>query len=383
VELPFIKDIKMKKKLLIFHPALAPYRVDQFNSLSRIYDLEVVFLFENLLDHKFDQDKLRSQLVFKYSYLLSGPILKGRVFRYGMLKVIRNVKPDIILGYEYSPTTQYLLLLKTLGIIRQKIGSTIDDSLAICKQIQSKSRLLARKYSINKLDYLILLSKEVSEFYQSHLGIEESKIIVSPILQDPAKLRTKSLEPIALEYAKRYGLFGKKILLFVGRFVPEKALPNFISTIAPILKSQEDLYFVLIGDGDERKQIEKILHEHQITEKILAPGRFEGLELNAWYLCASGFVLPSVSETFGAVVNESLIFGVPVLCSVYAGASSLINPENGSIFDPLSITETIDKTEEFLRNIPIMDKIDLEYRASYMEDQDKNFTTQWGKMNAN
>ena len=78
------------KKLLIFHPALAPYRIDQFNDLSKIFDLEVVFIFNNVWNHKFDQRNLTSQLEFKFSYLLTGICFKGRVFRFGILKKITN-----------------------------------------------------------------------------------------------------------------------------------------------------------------------------------------------------------------------------------------------------------------------------------------------------
>ena len=63
------------KKLLIIHPALAPYRVDEFNALSKLFDLEVVFIFENVWNHRFDQDKLLSQLQFKVSFLLKGLVL--------------------------------------------------------------------------------------------------------------------------------------------------------------------------------------------------------------------------------------------------------------------------------------------------------------------
>src|SRR5688572_20909454 len=101
-----------KKKLLIFHPALAPYRIDQFNGIGKLFDLHIVFIFDNVWNHKFDQAKLKQQLTFSHSYLLKGPRYKGRVLRFGMLKKIREVKPDIIIGYEYSFTTLYLILLK-------------------------------------------------------------------------------------------------------------------------------------------------------------------------------------------------------------------------------------------------------------------------------
>src|SRR5690554_1543041 len=91
-----------KKKLLIFHPVLATYRIDQFNILNEIFDLEVVLLFDQMWNFNIDQNKISEQCHFKYSYLLSGPRYKGRLFRFGMYKKIRQVDPDIILGYEYS-----------------------------------------------------------------------------------------------------------------------------------------------------------------------------------------------------------------------------------------------------------------------------------------
>jgi len=370
------------EKLLIFHPALAPYRVDQFNALNQLYDLEVVFVFDNVWNHKFDQSKLLPLLEFKYSFLLKGLFCNGRVFRFGMLRKIRKAKPDIILGFEYSLTTQYLILLKWLRLIHQRIGSTIDDSIDICHNIQSRGRYLARKTTVNNLDYLVVLSDEVSEYYQETFKLKKQQIIVSPILQAPDRLRNNAdnLESIAKKYRKEYQLAGKKVLLFVGRFIPEKALPRFISTIASLLHEHEDLVFVLVGDGQERGTIENLVRNKSLENKVLLPGRFEGEELFAWYLCASCFTLPSLSETFGAVVNEALIFGLPVFCSKYAGASSLIQSHNGVVFDPLNEKTTNEKLNHFLGWTENFDEIDITNRPSLMLDYKEVFIKEWRKL---
>ena len=369
-------------KLLIFHPALAPYRVDQFNMLSQLYDLDVVFIFENLWNHKFDQTILLSQLQFKFSFLLKGPHIKGRVFRFGILKTIKKINPDIILGYEYSFTTQYLILLKRFGLIHQKIGSTIDDSLDICNHVQSKIRYFARQNSVKYLDYLIVMSRDVSQYYQNVFNINENRVIISPILQKPERLRNndKELEIIANKYLQEYHLKGKKVMLFVGRFIPEKALLRFISNIQFTLQEQENLVLVLVGDGKERKKIELLVKKEKLEEKVILPGRYEGPELSAWYLCASGFVLPSLSETFGAVVNEALIFGLTVLCSKYAGASCLIESGNGLIFDPLDEKKMIEDLNCFLRSIYVLEKIDVKSRPSLMSDFKNDFNKEWRKL---
>jgi len=372
----------MKKKLLIFHPALAPYRIDQFNALSQLFDLEVVFIFKNIPDNKFDQNKLLSLLHFKYSFLLIGPSFNGRVFRFGVFNTIRKFKPDIIFGYEYSLTTQYLILLKRFGFIHQKIGTTTDDSLDICNNVQTRSRFFARRISVKRLDYLIVLSNEVSRFYQKVFSLKDSQVIVSPILQDPDRLRANitELEALANGYSQQYHLAGKKVLLFVGRFIPEKAIPGFLLNIHSILQEQKNLVLVIIGEGIEKKAIEGLIREKHLEEKVILPGRFEGQYLNAWYLCASGFVLPSIYEPFGAVVNEALIFGLKVLCSKYAGSSFLVNDGKGLLFDALNEKETVTKMKLFINSIEVFEKVDMMQKPTLMSDHQPEITKEWEKL---
>ena len=58
----------MKKKLLIFHPALAPYRVDFFNALGRLYCCKIVFLTHNNANQNFDQEALLANATFQARY---------------------------------------------------------------------------------------------------------------------------------------------------------------------------------------------------------------------------------------------------------------------------------------------------------------------------
>ena len=373
-----------KKKLLIFHPALAPYRVDQFNMLSQIFELEVVFIFDNVWNHKFDQEKLLAACTFKYSYLLFGPFYKGRVFRFGMLRKINKNKPDIVFGYEFSFITLYIVLLRRLGFIKQKIGSMIDDNIEICIKVQSKTRELARKLLVNRLDYAIVLSPAVSQFYQEKFSLKNDQVIVSPILQNPDRIRKnhETLEGIATGYIDKYKLAGKKVLLFVGRLIPEKGLNNFINAVYPLLLQHSEVVMVIVGEGVEKDIIGLTIQKNDLTSKILLPGRFEGEAVNAWYLCASGLILPSIFEPFGAVVNEALIFGCKVFCSTYAGSSYLINQNNGIVFDPRSEEDTKTKLNEFIGGIDAVNDPSLATKKPLMKDEQQNLVNEWKKISA-
>ena len=371
-----------KKKVLIFHSALATYRVDQFNALNELYDVEVVFLLKNLWYYKMNQDELLSQSNFKVSYLLKGPRYKGRMFRFGVYSKIRKVNPDIILSYEYSLTTQYLLLLKQIGLINQKIGTLVDDSMDICYNVQSTIRLKARNYAVKRLDYLVLLSDEVSQFYKDTFNLSKNQLIVSPILQQPKKLRrnARSLELIAEKYVQNYNLKEKKVLLYVGRLVEVKAIPLFIRTIKAFLEEEKDLLLILIGDGTEKEKLKTLVKENNLEEKVLILGEYQGEELHGWYLSASGLVLPSIWEPFGAVINEALIFGLPVFCSSLAGASSWIKEEHGMIFNPLSSLDTQDRFKSFINKIAAVDKVDLDSKKCLMDFSTDKFNKEWRKL---
>lgn len=375
---------RQKKKILMFHPSLAPYRIDQFNSLNELFDLTVVFLFDNIWNNNMDQERLLSQCSFKISYLLKGPSRKGKIlFRFGMYRMIKKLQPDIVMGFEYSPTTQLLLLWRRLGLITQKVGTTLDDSIDMCYHMKSEIRCLARKYSARYLDFWVVMSDEVSQFYQDQFKVNEQQLIVSPILQKPERLRENAqiLETAARQYVEEHSLYGKKVLLFVGRLIPEKGLSGFLNTLSPLLRETADLKFVIIGEGKEFSLLQTIVEEQQLHGKVIFAGRLEGEELHAWYTCGSGLVLPSLFEPFGAVVNEALIFGMPVICSEYAGASSLmISPDQGIVFDPKDAKDTLAKTKLFLKSIRPIEEVSLAAKPSLMGDYQLKFNKEWGKL---
>ncbi len=369
---------EQRKRLLIFHPALAPYRVDQFNGIARLFDLHIVFLFDNVWNHPFDQANLLSRSNFSYSYLLSGPRWKSRVFRFGMLREIRRFNPDVVFGYEFSFTTLYLLLLARLNLFKGRLGSTIDDSPEMCQNIQTPMRAFARRIVIPRLDYIAVFSSAVSQFFAKNFSISQDQIIVSPLVQDPKHLRANAddLDERAETLIETHKLHNKKVLLFVGRLVDEKGLIPYIEGISDVLHSTPEAVLILVGDGPLRSSIEQKIHELELDSSVLLPGRFEGPDLYAWYLCASGFVLPSLFEPFGAVVDEAQVFGLPVLCSRFAGSSVLVTPDKGMIFDP---SDPAKATSDFLEGIPLpLPK--LASRPSQSSFHEDTFNEQWKKI---
>jgi len=114
------------------------------------------------------------------------------------------------------------------------------------------------------------------------------------------------------------------VVVYVGRIAGEKNMPVTIEAVEEMRKTLPDLKFVLVGDGPERKKLQK-----QHPEYIFC-GMKRGEELAAHYASADMFVFASETETFGNVVTEAMASGLPVLAYDYAApACCVVEGESG------------------------------------------------------
>ena len=91
----------MRKRAIIFHPAIAPYRIDFFNSLNKEFEAIFYFEFRDALEQSFIQDKLKAKLLFTPRYLASG--LWGiKNLRLQVISILWKEKPDVVFCSEFN-----------------------------------------------------------------------------------------------------------------------------------------------------------------------------------------------------------------------------------------------------------------------------------------
>jgi len=326
-----------KLKVLIFHPALATYRVDLFNELSKNIQLKVIFLRENLIQ-PFDQIKLRESLICDYDYLLTGFEYKERLFRWGIRKMLSEELPDVVVCSEFSPLTLWLSLLKYAGSNHNwKLCVWTDDNPRMIAETNWIKNIL-KSVVLKKTDSLIVCNSKVKLHYQKKGFVTGLCYIIRD--ENLYRKQLLNLIPLANNKIQKYSLTNKKIILFVGRLVKIKGVDRLIQAFTELIKTIPEAMLVIIGDGSERVNLEKQVARSKLSDHIRFEGWLEGEDLLLWYLIVNLFVLPSHHECFGAVVNEALLAGVPVMCSECAGASDLINNgKNGFVFDPYNNEE--------------------------------------------
>jgi alpha-1,6-mannosyltransferase len=105
---------------------------------------------------------------------------------------------------------------------------------------------------------------------------------------------------------------GRKLLLYVGRLAKEKNTAKLLKAFAILNERQPSAFhFLVIGEGPQRKQLEKLQAQHANVSWIRYCA--DPCELARYYRAADLFVHPGLQETFGLVALESQACGTPVV----------------------------------------------------------------------
>lgn len=322
--------MKEKKRLLIIHSAIAPYRVDFFNALSKEFDTKIVLFAGEIASRPYAQQDLLSKLdvtpIFKTERY--GKVLLK--WPKGYMSLLREYHPDFILTLEFSLYAIIPLIYRSLFNKSCKVYSIVDDSYYMLTEGEhhSKVHTIAEKILLPRMDDVINLEPRVSAFFQEHYG----RGICFPIMHDPIQIRPKFQKalPLAEKYIETHNLQDKKVFLYVGRLIPLKNLHSVIDSF--LCLPQEQVALVLVGDGTQEQELKQKTDGKQ---NIILTGRLSGDNLYAWYNVADIFVLASTQECYGAVTNEALNAGCLAIVSRNAGSQCLINEGiNGFVIDP-------------------------------------------------
>jgi glycosyltransferase involved in cell wall biosynthesis len=130
----------------------------------------------------------------------------------------------------------------------------------------------------------------------------------------------------------------------VGRLIKEKNLYRLFEAYAAYARTETRPWsLVICGDGPERQQLQNFATRlpNQLIKNILFYGHIKQPEIIDFYSYASCFVLPSISESWGLVVNEAMACSLPVMISNQCGCAAdlVVNGCNGWSIDPTDCSQ--------------------------------------------
>ena len=175
-----------------------------------------------------------------------------------------------------------------------------------------------------------------------HNGIETYKIDLLP----KEEARTKLLEKIT-KYSNR-NILPKKIIGTVANFYPAKGLEYLIGS-ANYFSESDDIAFFIIGDGELRPELEKMIRENGLEKKVFLLGQVP--DAHRFLPAFDIFVLPSVKEGFPWVLIEAMAAKLPVVATNVGAVPEIIDDhKNGLLIEPRNSAELADKIKEILDN---------------------------------
>jgi len=164
-------------------------------------------------------------------------------------------------------------------------------------------------------DRIITVSHAMRQNLVTH-GWPESKISVvwngvDPERYDPKKCKHKDVEMVR----ERYGIEkDEQMLFFLGRLTWVKGIRNLIQAMPLILKEHPETKLVILGKGEERKDVAETAIRLGIQDKVTCHFEYVSEEeriLN--YAAADVCIFPSIYEPFGIVSLEAMSMGKPVV----------------------------------------------------------------------
>jgi len=146
---------------------------------------------------------------------------------------------------------------------------------------------------------------------------------------------------------EQYGLSTKKYILFVGRYVPEKAVQDLMDAFTQA--AIKDWKLVIVGRADyECPYSLGVRKKAEADNNIILTGFLDGLPLMELYSHAGIFVIPSRYEGLPIVLLEALSYGLMCIASDIP-ANRCVQLPSERYFAVGDIGELSNKLKEFIK----------------------------------
>lgn len=250
-----------------------------------------------------------------------------------LIKVIYKNKTNTVILPGFHEKEYWVALLLCM-VLRKNIGVFCDSTIFDRKQ-KFISGILKRVF-FSICDGFFVYGVRAAD-YVIHYGAKKENVYIR--CQASATFSKVSIEHI--NDRRTIPLADKIKLLYVGRLSPEKNLQKLLLAIPILLKNNIEVELSIVGDGGDRSVLEMMAVDLNIDKNVIFRGSKSIEELVNYYMDADVFVLPSLSEPWGLVINEAMRHALPCVVSNICGCvPELIYDNNtGVTFDPKSEDE--------------------------------------------
>ena len=235
--------------------------------------------------------------------------------------------------------------------------------------IKAAFRTLYLKFLYQKFSAFNYIGTRSKEHFE-RIGVPSTRLFESLYCVDESNFELSDAAHARCRAQSR-ALFGAtegdKVLLFSGKLIPIKApemILRAVNSLPPAVKAKTVVVF--LGDGELRESLELEAHALEVRAHFL--GFQNQSKLSSFYHGADLLALPTrTSETWGLVINEALLHGLPVLVSDTVGsAADLVTAKTGTVFERGSQAGLDAALADLLKRLAFFRRVDcIEHVAKF------------------
>ncbi len=265
---------------------------------------------------------------YKYEFLprrRDGDTLSfAKPLNWGIFNRLRKGRFDAVWVFGYNTLTS-LQAIVAAAALRLPVMIRTDSSLF--DRTRSKGAL-ARKSLFLKLlrptlTCALAIGKGNTDYWKHYLG-QDFPVFTMPyaVDNDFFQHRTREADPIGRTSGENSNLQpDRPVILFASKLIARKRCIDLVEAwirLAPSLGVDPQAYLLIVGDGQERASLEA-----RVRDSGLSNIRFLGFrnqtELPQFFDLCDLFVLPSIDEPWGLIINEVMNAGRPVIVTDRVG----------------------------------------------------------------
>lgn len=278
---------------------------------------------------------------------------------------ISEFRPDII--HTHTPFTLGWEAVACAKLFKIPLVGThhtfYDHYLKLIKMDYEWAKKPSWKYIIayyNRCNLIISPTQFLADSLKSH-GLRK------PIDILPNSVDTECFYPAASATHKKKlkSAFGinDTSLIYMGRVSYEKSIDQLVWAFYFALQKFPELTLMIVGDGPEKMELQKLVRDLEISDKIIFTGILRGEKLLEALQANDAFITASKSENMPMAILEAMAAGLPIIAVRALGIPETVKDnENGFLSAPDNQKEMAEKIIELAGNPKRMEKFSLASR---------------------
>lgn len=310
------------KKILFLTPTLfhgGAERVISELSLHFPKEAELVLvLFEKRISFPFRGRTISLEIPLSPLLFLNIAKLPLRVLKFK--RIVAQEKPDVVVSAGASANIVSLLACPKLSVAR------VDNYVSVSRKgLRGLFFRIALRKLFPRARRIIAVSRAIQEDLIQSYGLSPRTIATIPNPVDVEKITRLAKEPVGKDQEQ---IFLHKVIITMGRLVPQKAPLALVRSFATVQKEVPDAELVFLGEGPLRSQVQEEARRLGLQERV----HLLGWQDNPFRFLArsSVFALSSLWEGLPDALLEALACGLAVVSfDCKSGPREVLDPAGG------------------------------------------------------